>query len=193
MKMPSKTELALRTKEELIDELLGLSDEKEKLKKKLAASGGNVTEELVNALKSLANKGNEAPIDVTPQGYAVLPPIPINSMLPIQKVKWRIDNVTAILDQGGLKPDIDHELRRKIFVWQKKFVELYEAMKKEAPEIIKEDKKLAPTPDPDGKSVTFHLQEYYDANVVEFTKKLQAKQKQDAQAYNMPVKRHVYK
>lgn len=194
--MPTKTELALKTKEELIEDLLGLTDEKEKLKKKLASAGGNVTEELVKALQVLANKDNgtpDQPIDTTPQGYAVLPPIPINSMLPIQKVMWRINNVTAILEKGGLKPAHDTELRRKIYVWQKKFVELYESMKKETPEQLTEDTKLIKNPDATGKTISFHLKEYYDTNVAEIAAKIRVKQESDAKLYPIPVHKRVYK
>jgi len=179
--MPTKTELALKTKEELIEDLLGLTNEKEKLKLKIASAGGDVTNEIVKALQSLAARGNatpDQPIDTTPQGYAVLPPIPINSMLPIQKVKWRIDNVTAILAKGGLKPEIAQELRRKIFVWQKKLSELYELMVKNSPDLLK--------------TIGFGIKEYYDANIEEINKRIAARQRDNAK-YNMPVKHHVYK
>lgn len=193
--MPTKTELALKTKEELIEDLLGLTDEKEKLKKKLASAGGNVTEDLVKALQIIANKGNgtpDQPMDMTPQGYAVLPPIPINAMLPIQKVKWRLDNITAIMERGDARPGIMTEYRRKIFVWQKKFTELYETMVKESPDLLKEDTKLTKTPDQTGKMVGFHLKEYYDTNVEEIHKRIAARAKENAK-YGMPLRHHEYK
>lgn len=193
--MPTKTELALKTKEELIEDLLGLTDEKEKLKKKLASAGGNVTEDLVKALQIIANKGNgtpDQPMDMTTQGYAVLPPIPINAMLPIQKVKWRLDNITAIMERGDARPGIMTEYRRKIFVWQKKFTELYETMVKESPDLLKEDTKLTKTPDQTGKMVGFHLKEYYDTNVEEIHKRIAARAKENAK-YGMPLRHHEYK
>jgi len=204
MKMPTKNELALSTSEELkqakerlIEEIQGLEAEKEKLKKKVVNSGGDISVELIKAIQKLANQGNntpERPMDMTPQGYKVLPPIPINGMLPIQKVKWRLDNNRAFIDAGGEKPEILTERRRKEFVWQKKFVELYEAMNKdpELSELLKLDTKLTKTPDPENPMVGFHLKEYYDDNVVEINKRIAERRKADAK-YGIPVKRHISK
>jgi hypothetical protein len=199
--MPSKTELALSTSEELkqakerlIEEIQGLEAEKEKLKKKVVASGGDITSDIIKALQKIANQGNAQPIDMTPQGYKVLPPVPINSMLPIQKVKWRLENNQAFIDEGGEKPEIITERKRKEFVWQKKFVELYEAMSKEPDmlELLKLDTKLSKNPDPESNMVGFHLKEYYDANVAEINKRITERKKADAK-YGIPVKRHVNK
>jgi hypothetical protein len=194
-KMTTKTELAQKSKEELIEEIIA---QEKKLKEKTPPqSNDDGTDKIVKALRSLAVAGNaqdqSQEIDVTPQGYAVLPPIPINAMLPIQKTKWRIDNMSAIIEKGGLRAEIDRERRRKVFVLSKKFVELYEAAKKENSSIIKDDTDLLKNPDPTGKAVSFNMKGFYDGNVERINKMVMEKAAQDSKRFNMPVKKHVYK